>query len=76
MMILQEYDRLMKVRLKGAIGNLEPLVKKSNSNSGGYSPQKNFTRANHASSDNGKRNPRVFIAVRSILSVNVMPSRL
>ncbi len=71
-------DQLMKVmvRLKCAVGNVEPLVKKCNS--GGNSPKKNFARANHACSDNGKKKLLFFyfLLPRSILSVNVMPSSL
>ena len=58
-------DKLMKImiRLKGCVGNIEPIVMRDNGNGGskgGNSSKKNWPRANQATGGGGKRPPTCF----------------
>ncbi len=63
-------DKLMKImiRLKGCVGNIEPIVKRDNGNGGpknGNSSKKNWPRANQATGVAARSHLRVSTAVRS-----------
>ncbi len=58
-------EKLMKImiQLKSCVGNIEPIVKRDNGNSGsknGKSSKKNWPRANQATGGGGKKPPTCF----------------